>query len=167
MLLQLFFGQDLGTIARIATFHFLVVTKNATVESVRYLLGVLVLWGLSPGVPSFIIDADSPMGTRPQGFRYLKKKRQQKQMVGAAAQRTARYSFPQCPQYVQFTDPFSFVQGPTLGLALQQQTQICGSVDGCRTAAGIRRGTLAAMICVRFARILLVVETSYNWISKR
>ena len=89
MLLQLFFGQDLGTTARIATSHFLIVTKNATVEGVRYFLGVLVLRDPSPGVSSFSIDADSPAGTRPQGFRYLEKKRQQKQMVGVVAQHTA------------------------------------------------------------------------------
>ena len=79
MLLQLFFGQDLGATARIATFHFSVVTKNATIEGICYLLGVLVLKSPSPSVPSFSIEADSPAGTRPQGFRYLEKKRQQKQ----------------------------------------------------------------------------------------
>ena len=71
VLLQLFLGQDLSTTARIATFHFSVVTKNMTVEGVRYLLGVLVLKGLGPGVSSFGIVADSPVRTRPQGFRNL------------------------------------------------------------------------------------------------
>ena len=68
---------------------------------------------------------------------------------------------------MQFTDSFSFMQGLTLGPALQQQTQICGLVAGRRTVARICLGTLVAMIIVRFARILLVVETSYNWVSKR
>lgn len=70
-------------------------------------------------------------------------------------------------QYVQFTDPFFFTHGPTRGPALQQRTQMCGSTAGCRTAGGMRRGTPVAMILAMFSRILLVVEISYNRVSKR